>query len=122
MDEGETEPEASDDAPESTSAPKKQKKRTKGDSQKADQSAAKAVIPGAGTPDGERLREALRAFDVGDYRQVRTLTGELDRASEPAVRQAAAALRARISVEPVQVMVMLACALVLGAIVYTWVL
>lgn len=95
------------------------KKARKGAKKRA--SEAKAPLPGAGTPEGETLRKAMRALDAGDYALLRTLLGELDRADDPAIRDAAADLRARIAIDPVQVVVIIACALVLTAIAYVWV-
>jgi hypothetical protein len=79
-------------------------------------------LPGAGTPDGDKLRKAVRAFEVGDYALVRTLTDELGRCDEPAIRKSAAALRDRIGIDPIQIAVIAACALVLLTIVYVWVI
>ncbi len=81
-----------------------------------------ATLPGAGTSAGEKLREAHRAFEVGDSARVRARTRELETAADPAVREAAADLAARIAIDPVQIVVVLACAAVLAAIVYVWVL
>lgn len=110
------EPEAArTDEPAATrTKPKKKKKRV--------EDAKPAPLPGAGTPDGDKLREAFRAFDAGDYRHVRACLRELERAEDPAVRDAAAELLARISIDPVQVGVVLACAVVLATIAYVWVL
>jgi len=80
------------------------------------------ALPGAGTPDGDRLREAFRSLEVGDYRRVRARCDELPRARDRGVREAAAELRARTTVDPVQVVVVLACAAFLATIAYVWVL
>jgi len=66
-------------------------------------------LPGEGTPEGEKLRAAHAAFDAGDYASVRTLTGELVDVSDREVAQSAHDLRRRVSVDPVQVAVLLAC-------------
>lgn len=79
-------------------------------------------LPGAGTPDGEKLREAVRAFEVGDYVRVRARVADLRKAEDPAIREVAQDLAARIAIDPVQVVVMLACAAVLAAIAYVWVI
>ncbi|HHH28796.1 MAG TPA: hypothetical protein ENK57_10695 [Polyangiaceae bacterium] len=79
-------------------------------------------IPGPGTVDGGKLREALHAFDAGDYRTVRGLTGELMAVDDEEIRAAAEDLRARIDVDPVQVVVLAACTAVLFAILYVWIL
>ncbi|NOY92782.1 MAG: hypothetical protein GXP55_16455 [Deltaproteobacteria bacterium] len=55
------------------------------------------------------LGDAQSAFDVGDYRRVRELTGPLLGDSDAAIRQAAQALRRRVSVDPFQVGLLLAC-------------
>ena len=87
----------------------------------AEQNEAPA-IPGQGTPEGELLREALHAFDAGNYVLVRARTRALAEAKDEAVRAAAADLASRIAVDPIQVVVVLACAAVLFAIVWHWVL
>lgn len=113
-----------EDAPrDDAAAPKKKKKQHK-KARRAESDAKKKPEPppGAGTPEGDKLREALRAFDVGDYARVRARTKELASAEDPKVREAAADLASRIAVDPVQVVVMLACAAVLVAIAYVWVL
>ena len=79
-------------------------------------------IPGRGTPDGDTLREALKAFDAGDYAAVREITGRLTKAEDAAVRDAAADLAARVAVDPIQIVVLAACAAVLGTIISLWVL
>src|SRR5262245_7557131 len=68
-----------------------------------------APIPGAGTADGERLREALRAYEVGNFVLVRARTKALANADDPAVRDAAAELAARIGIDPVQIAVIIGC-------------
>lgn len=79
-------------------------------------------IPGLGTPGGDKLREALHAFEAGDYATVRARTTELAGAEDVDVRAAAADLQERIAVDPIQVVVLGACAAALGTIVYLWVL
>lgn len=78
--------------------------------------------PGAGTPEGEKLAEANVAFDAGNYARVRALTDELARASDPKVVDAAAELRRRVSVDPVQLGFLMACLIALLAITYVYVL
>lgn len=109
-----------DEAP--PAAPEAKKKKKKKD-RAADAAAAKKLepLPGAGTPDGDKLREAMRAFEVGDYARVRARTRELAGAGDPKVREAAAALASRIAIDPVQVVVILACAAVLVTIALVWV-
>ncbi|MBX3269893.1 MAG: hypothetical protein KF729_06510 [Sandaracinaceae bacterium] len=93
----------------------KTKKKKKGEAEPP------APIPGRGTPEGDALRDALKAFDAGDYVQVRAVTATLATAGDADVRAAAAALRARTDVDPVHVVILAACAAVLGTIVYVWV-
>jgi hypothetical protein len=80
-----------------------------------------APLPGEGTPEGELLRDAARAFEAGDYAMVRKRAAELNSAPED-VRQAAQELAARTAIDPVQIVIVVACAAVLAAIVYVWVL
>lgn len=107
--------EASAEQPAPPDETRAKKKKKRGEKEEA------KPLPGAGTPDGDKLRAAFRAFDVGDYARVRALLPELERAEDPAIRDTAADLRARISIDPVQIVVVVACALVLVAIAYTWV-
>ena len=114
--------EASADAPAEEAPRVAKKKKAKKKGAEAEAKEAKKPIPGAGTAEGDKLREALRAFEVGDHARVRARARELESASDPAVREAAAELAARISIDPVAVIVMLACAAVLATILYVWVL
>jgi len=79
-------------------------------------------LPGQGTREGSKLREAHRAFDAGDFRMVRQRCDELRDAEDPEVRAAAEALRSRTDVDPVQVVVVLACFALVGAIATVWIL
>ncbi len=80
-------------------------------------------IPGRGTPDGDRLREAHHAFDAGDHAAVRRITRALIEKTEDAeIRQAAEVLASRIAIDPIQVVVLAACAAVLFTIIWVWVL
>lgn len=98
---------------------KKKKKKKKGDAPETDESTA---LPGRGTPDGDKLRAAVRAFDIGDYALVRAKTDELAKSDEPEIRTAAAALRERIEIDPIQIAVVAACAVGFIVILYIWVL
>lgn len=98
-------------------AAKKKKKKGKG----AEAAPKSEPLPGAGTSAGDKLREAVRAFEAGDYARVRARTRELESAADPRVREAAAELAGRVAVDPVQLVVILACAAVLVAIAYVWV-
>ena len=80
------------------------------------------AIPGEGTREGDLLREALQAFDAGDYTLVRARSRALADAKDEAVRAAASDLATRIAVDPIQIVVVAACAAVLFAIVWHWVL
>ena len=88
----------------------------------AEKNRPKKELPGAGTPEGERLRQAERAFDAGNYALVRALARELEGAADPAVRDAASEIARRTSVDPVQIVVIVACAAILATIVYVWIL
>jgi len=55
------------------------------------------------------LADAQRAFDVGDFRRVRTLLEPLLADSDEEVRAAAQVLRRRVSVDPFQVGLLLVC-------------
>jgi hypothetical protein len=79
-------------------------------------------LPGAGTEEGERLRAAHRAFEVGDYRKVRALCDDLLEARDGEVSASARELRGRTAVDPVQVGIVLACLVLLGLIAYVYVL
>ncbi len=83
---------------------------------------ATAPLPGEGTADGDKLRQAHRAFEVGDYATVRALTRALEDSAGPAVASAARALRKRVEIDPIQVVVLSCCAAVVGAILYVWIL
>lgn len=79
-------------------------------------------LPGTGTREGSLLREAVRAFEVGDYARTRARVRELANASDPDVRVAAMNLRTRISVDPVQIVVVATGAAVLATIAYLWII
>jgi hypothetical protein len=78
-------------------------------------------LPGEGTPEGEKLRQAHGAFEVGDYRRVRQLCDELQGGPEQVAR-AAAELRKRTEVDPVQLGVLAGCLAIFLIIVYVYVL
>ena len=60
--------------------------------------------------EGERVRAALRALEVGDHRRVRELTAGLRDAKSERVRESASKLARRISVDPAQLIVLGLCA------------
>lgn len=64
----------------------------------------------AKTSDGERLKAADEAFSRGDYAEVRRLSQELAKAEDAEVAAAASDLLRRVSIDPVQIGVVVACA------------
>ncbi len=83
--------------------------------------AEKVPLPGAGTPDGETLVQAHRAFDAGDYKRLRALCDGLLEAKDEDVARAARELRRRTEVDPVQIGVILACLVLFLVIAYVYV-
>ncbi|MFK7985083.1 MAG: hypothetical protein AB8I08_03555 [Sandaracinaceae bacterium] len=79
-------------------------------------------LPGEGTPEGDRLRAAYRSFEVGDYGAVRAIARGLEDTAGPEVASAAQALRKRVEIDPIQVVVLSCCAAVVVAIMYVWIL
>lgn len=79
-------------------------------------------LPGAGTPEGERLAEAHAAFEVGDYRRLRALCDALAEAPQEDVARAARDLRRRTEVDPMQVGVILACLALFLILAYMYVI
>ncbi|WP_157068689.1 hypothetical protein [Sandaracinus amylolyticus] len=79
-------------------------------------------LPGEGTVEGEKLREANAAFEAGNYALVRTLTSELERASDPTIVDAARDLARRTAVDPLQMTFLVLCAVALLVITYVYVL
>lgn len=96
----------------------------RGDSAKAEEGEPEepAPLPGEGTPDGDRLRQAHRAFEAGDYVLVRELCGALSGAEDTEVSAAAAALAKRTGVDPVQIGVLVACLVFFLVITYVYAL
>lgn len=78
--------------------------------------------PGAGTPAGEALARAERAFELGDFAEVRRLVRPLLAAEPREVADAARVLHARVSVDRAQVVVIVACLVVLAVVVARYVL
>ncbi len=80
--------------------------------------------PGAteGASPSSPLQAAQRAFEVGDFAQVRVLTRSLLTHQDPEVARAALALRRRTSIDPVQVGVLVFCLLLFAYVVWTYVL
>jgi hypothetical protein len=95
--------------------------------------AAATPQPVAGEPSGSpgttedgthssALQAAQRAFEAGDFAQVRVLTRSLVSHQDPEVARAALALRRRTSIDPVQVGVLVFCFLLFAYVVWTYVL
>ncbi|MDQ3032669.1 MAG: hypothetical protein M3Y87_09650 [Myxococcota bacterium] len=116
----ESEPKASEVEPATAAAPAPAKKKRKRGEKR--EPAAPVVLPGEGTPEGELLRDANAAFEAGNYARVRALTATLAKASDPLIVDAAADLRRRVSVDPVQIWFLLACLLALITITYVYIL
>ena len=74
-----------------------------------DEAESPPALPGPGTPEGERLREAHAAFDRGDFRRVREVTSELAAAGDRDVVAAAAALALAVKADPTAIGVLVAC-------------
>jgi len=84
---------------------------------------AEKKLPGEGTRDGEKLREAETAFERGDYVRVREIATPLvESAKDDEVARHARDLRRRTLVDPVQIGVIVACLALFAYIVYTYVL
>jgi hypothetical protein len=72
-----------------------------------DETKAPKPPPGAGTPEGEALARAMRAFELGNFAEVRRLCRPLTSASSTEVAEVAKALLRRISVDPMQIAILL---------------
>jgi hypothetical protein len=79
-------------------------------------------LPNVDTPEGELFREANAAFEAGNYARVRELTGKLSAVADAQIVDAAADLRRRVSVDPVQIVFLTACLCALLAITYIYIL
>jgi hypothetical protein len=86
-----------------------------------DEPSATPETPAPTAADTDRLAEAERAFAAGDYAAVRSLTSTLLDAKSGDVAKAARELRARVSVDPLQLAVVLACVAFLAAVALVWV-
>ena len=100
-----------------TTATKTKKKKRKGGYRDEP-----VVLAGEGTPEGALLRDANVAFEAGNYARVRELTDTLAKASDAKIVDAAAELRRRGSVDPVQIGFLVACLLALLTITYVYIL
>lgn len=84
-------------------------------------SATRTELPGEGTEDGARLREAFVAFESGDFAGVRRLAGGLAGSREPDVARVAKELATRVGVDPVAVGAFALCLLFFGLVVQRYV-
>lgn len=124
----------------SVEAPKKKAKKAKpGSATGAPRDAAKAAkaapeddgqfgatqvlaeLPGAGTPDGEALRDARAAFEVGDYRRARELAARISRSEDREVAAAAEDVLRRTGVDQVQIAFLVACTLAILTIAWIYI-
>jgi len=78
--------------------------------------------PAAKSQDQKQLSKATLCFEAGDYQGVRQLVRELTNSSDPQIAQAARGLKRRVSVDPVQIAVIVFCSAVFLAIVITYIL
>lgn len=102
--------------------PKDEAKDDTAEPKEKEEKEAPKPIPGAGTPDGEKLARAVQAFDAGNYAVVRRLTTELEQATDADVKEYAKGLRRRIDVDPIQIVVLVACLALFLVIAYVYVL
>lgn len=84
-------------------------------------SATRTELPGEGTAEGERLREASLAFESGDFATVRRLAATLARSGDPDVARAARELGQRVGVDPVAVAAFVLCLAFFGLVVQRYV-
>ncbi len=63
--------------------------------------------------EADDLAAAERAFERGDFRAVRAITGRLGKSLDADLRKRALALRARVSVDPAALVVWVLCLLFL---------
>lgn len=88
-----------------------------------DASGGGGVEPRAsGTPDGDALDQAERAFELGRFADVRRIVAPLLASTSPEVASAARELHRRVSVDPAQIAVVVACLGLLATIVARYVL
>jgi hypothetical protein len=79
------------------------------------------TLPGEGTPDGDTLRDAWAAFEVGDYKKARELAQKIQKSEVDGVALAAADVMHRTGVDEVQIAFLTACALAILAIAYYYI-
>lgn len=80
-----------------------------------------AELPGVGTPDGETLRDARAAFEVGDYARARELAARLARSEDREIATAAEDILRRTGVDQVQIAFLVACALAILTIAWIYI-
>jgi len=80
-------------------------------------------LPGAGTPAGDKLREAHASFTVGNYARLRELCDALaqDKEASVDVLDAARGLRRRTEIDSFQIVVLSACFLILQIVAFPYV-
>ena len=82
---------------------------------------ALAELPGVGTPDGDALRDARAAFEVGDYKHARELAARLTRSEDREIAAAAEDVLRRTGVDQVQIAFLVACALAILTIAWIYI-
>lgn len=80
-----------------------------------------AELPGAGTPEGDELRDAWAAFEVGDYRKARELATRLEKSDDADVRKKANEILGRTGVDQVQIAFLVACTLAILTIAWIYI-
>ncbi|MBN1653309.1 MAG: hypothetical protein JXA30_05985 [Deltaproteobacteria bacterium] len=70
----------------------------------------------------ERLAQAARSFEAGDYQNVRRLADQLINSSDPQIVRAARDLKRGVGVDPVQTAVIIFCSALFLAIAITYIL
>jgi hypothetical protein len=69
----------------------------------------------------ETLAAAERAFEAGDFATARALSSGLVSNADPEIAQRASKLRARLSIDPLQIGVLVACTLFFAWVVVRYV-
>jgi hypothetical protein len=117
---------AAAEASESKPKKKKKSKSAQADAEPKDDGQFGATkilktLPGEGTPDGDTLRDAWAAFEVGDYRKARELAQKIQKSEVDGVALAAADVMHRTGVDEVQIAFLAACALAIIAIAWIYI-
>ncbi|MBK8171204.1 MAG: hypothetical protein IPK60_12780 [Sandaracinaceae bacterium] len=71
--------------------------------------------------DEKRLEEAERAFQRGNYKEMKRLTSSLAQSEAQTIRDKAGVLAQRTAIDPVQLRVVLACLLFFLVVAYKYV-